>query len=360
VNAGSTITLTITINGEALAEGQQYFGRINLVPLTVKAHPVTLPVAFFTTQGDVTLSHSCAAAAIPVRGSTSCSVTATNGSASDANYDLSLKGPGPKRLQITNVSSPGVSNGNGFTASGTLNGAAAPPIISITPGGSPAGYLPLSLFGITPIGGMGDETLANFSTPAFSFGSETYTRLGVTSNGYLVVGGGGSGDLDFVPQTFPDPAAPNNVLAPFWTDLNPGAAGAVRIAVLTDGVNDWIVVDWDGVRTFESASHTQQFEVWIQTNVESVTYAYGTITGPTAPLNVGAENRDGSSGVNLGSVPVSGSDDTITAGAPTAGGSVTVTYTAVGVRRGTYSLPANLESDITPGVTTRVVTIQVT
>ena len=79
--------------------------------------------------------------------------------------------------------------------------------------------------------------------PAFKYGAETYTKLALTSNGYAVVGGGDSADLDFVPQTFPDAARPNNVLAPYWTDLNPGAGGSVSIGGLTDQVNTWIVLE---------------------------------------------------------------------------------------------------------------------
>ena len=62
----------------------------------------------------------------------------------------------------------------------------APQIVSITPGGSPVGYLPLSIFGIDPIPGVGDETLVNFSVPAFTYGSEVYTQIGMVSNGYAV------------------------------------------------------------------------------------------------------------------------------------------------------------------------------
>ena len=51
--------------------------------------------------------------------------------------------------------------------------------------------------------------------------------IGVTSDGYLVAGGGEAADVEFVPQTLPDPTRPNNVLAPFWTDLN-GEHGAQR------------------------------------------------------------------------------------------------------------------------------------
>ena len=76
---------------------------------------------------------------------------------------------------------------------------------------------------------MGDETIANFNVPAFTFGGASYDQIGVTSNGYAVVGGGTGADNSINNQSFPTPPVPNNVLAPFWTDLNPGAGGAVRV-----------------------------------------------------------------------------------------------------------------------------------
>lgn len=361
VKNDETVTLTITINGTSLPEGQ-YFGRITLKPKSSAVSSVTMPVAFFKTQGDVALTHTCSPTTIHVNNAASCQVTATNLAPVTTSYDLSLTGPAKSRLQVQNVSAPGVPSGNGFTASGSLSPSLGPPITGIAPTVGPAGeYLPLSLFGVTPIPGMGDETLVNFNTDPFTFGTEVYSRLGVTSDGYLVIGGGGSDDLDFIPQTFPDPNAPNNVLAPFWTDLNPGAGGAVRIAGLTDGTDDWLVIDWDGVPTF-GTPQLQSFEIWIQTTAEAITYSYGTVTGTGASdgLNVGAENRDGTSGVNLGSVPASGDELAVTAGSPVAGGSVTITYDALGKKPGTYVLLATLETDITPGETTAPVTVRVT
>ena len=81
----------------------------------------------------------------------------------------------------------------------------------------------------------------------------TYTRIGVVSNGYVVLGGGTAADINFINQNLPNPARPNNVLAPFWTDLNPSAGGAVRIGTLTDGTNTWLIVDWEAVKDFRDA-----------------------------------------------------------------------------------------------------------
>ncbi|MGZ8652603.1 MAG: S8 family serine peptidase, partial [Actinomycetota bacterium] len=218
VAAGGTLELDVTISGEDLADGQ-YFGSIMLDPIS-NATEVSIPVAFIKTQGDVTLSNTCTPTSIATGATTSCSVTAENFSVSPANVDLTVSSPDDPALAIQNVSAPGVAGGTGFSFSGSLAGSVAPTIDSIDPGGSPGGYLPLSLFGIGPLAGVGDETITNLGVPNFQFGSEAYGTVGMVSDGYAVIGGGDSTDVNFVPQTLPDPARPNDVVAPFWTDLN--------------------------------------------------------------------------------------------------------------------------------------------
>lgn len=353
--------LTIMINGEGLADGQ-YFGQITLDPKAAGYNRVVLPVAFFKTQGDVSLTHTCDDTSIPEGGATGCEVTATNLAPVAADIHLSVKGPANRNLEIDNVSAPGLPSDNGFTFDGILAAAVAPTVDSITPGGSPAGYLPLADFGVPPLGGFDDETIVNLGVPEFLFGGEAYTEIGLVSNGYAVVGGGDSSDVNFVPQSLPDPAVPNNVLAAFWTDLNPGAGGDLYAAELTDGVNVWVVLELAAVPDF-SLGLPYSFQIWIQEGAtESITYAYGTLSGSGDPigLTVGAENRDGSSGVQLGAAPVSGNDFSINTSPPAPGGGVVVTYDALGVQSGDYKLRGRLTSDITPGTTSVVVTIEVT
>jgi hypothetical protein len=185
------------------------------------------------------------------------------------------------------------------------------------------------------------------------------------SNGYLVLGGGAAADIVFTPQVFPNPARPNNVIAPFWSDLNPAAAGAIRIGTLTDGVSTWIVVDWAGVRNFSNPT-THSFEVWLKIGAapvsEEVTMAYGTAGAgdPASGVNWGAENRDGTSGKNLAVAPANGSDWKINTTPPQAGGVAQITYNASALYAGTFTSLASLTSSLTPGVTQVPVTLNVT
>jgi hypothetical protein len=202
--------------------------------------------------------------------------------------------------------------------------------ITVAPGASPAGgYLPLSLFGIDPIEGMFDDTFANFNVPAFVYAGQSWTNIAVMSNGYVVVGGAEAADSTFVNENLPSVSRPNNVLAPFWTDLDPGISGGIRIGVLTDGVNEWLVVDWENVprHTLNEADLREYytFQIWIGLNgTEDISYAYGAIGGDGDHGNsgfglttVGAENHTGTIGDTYyynvaGTLPTNGTQQRVT------------------------------------------------
>jgi subtilisin family serine protease len=373
------------------ADPGQYFGQITLTPK--KGTPVVIPVAFVKKQGAVTLTHTCDPTTIATRtGVSHCTATVANFASTEANVSLDVtnldKG---HHLDFTNVAAPAsaIKKHDGVTWTGTLSPAIPPSVDSITPA-SPAdtpdgGYLDLSLLGVAPIAGVGDDTITNFNVGTFYYGGEPYSRIGVVSNGYLVIGGGVSNDIVFRPQHFPDAARPNNVLAPLWTDLNPSAtgAGSIRIAGLSGGGFSWYVVDWAGVKNFGNAT-THSFEVWIQRpsagagtgpESEKITFSYGpnlTFPGdgsglgnagsgdPDSGVGWGAENRTGTSGVSLATAPADGSEYFVNTSPPTAGGTQSITYDLSSKNAGTYRSVAEMTSDVTAGITQVVQTVDVT
>ncbi len=356
---GRTRELTIRISASGVKDGW-YFGQITLDPVRRGATSAVLPVVFDRTQGKVTLSHACADTSLARFATTKCTVTATN--LAPVATAVSLGVSAPAHLDITSIAAPGVPSTSGLAWSGILAAAVAPTVDSMADAGgtSPAGgYLALSDFGVPAEAGFGDETIVNYDVPAFKFGSETYTRVGVDSNGYAVIGGGTAQDNECCNvQTFPDPTRPNNVLAPYWTDLDLSTGGAFRIASLTDGTDEWLILEWDGADAY-GTTQANTFQVWIQLgDTEGVWYTYGTLGGPSDALSIGAENRDGSSGVNLGGAPTA-ADYVITTSPPKPGGSVTITYRASSTRAGRYTVPASMTSDIVRGTTVRVVRLTV-
>lgn len=346
LRAGQSLTLSITID-TSKAEPGWHFGEIQLTPRN--GHPgAVIPVAVNSADAQLAVDHTCEPSQITTRGAAECSATITNNAPFDAPISATMTAD--RKVTISDVSAPATATRDGWVLETTLGGASAPTMDSITPGGSPAGFLPLASFGIAPIAGMGDESIANFNIPEFQFGSEAYSRIGVTSNGYLIVGGGAAGDVLYEPPAgMPNAAAPNNILAPLWTDLNPAAGGQVRVGSLSDGINDWIVVEWASVPAY-GTNQVNSFQAWIGVNsVEDNTFAYGNLQGAPADYNVfmGAENRDGSSAaeVPVASITAAANTDwTVNTSPPSPGESVTIEYTASARIAGTYPLRVDVSS----------------
>ena len=367
-----TTDIWITISAPTVANGQ-YFGRITLTA-TKGNNDITIPVAFNKKQGAVTLTHSCTPTTFPTSGSTHCTATVANFAPVTANVDVNITNPGGG-LTYANATPASAAIGKKADSihwNGSLTPSLPPQIVSITAATGPAGgYLPLSAFGITPIS-AGDDTISNFNVPTFYYGSEAYTRVGVVSNGYLVIGGGTSSDIQFAPQTFPNTARPNNTVALLWNDLNPaggGGAGSIRIASLTDGVTSWLVVDWAAVKNFSNAT-THTFETWIRLSgggagtgpvSEEITLTYSAAANTASPDpgsggNSGAENRDGTSGKNL-TTPANSTEWHVNTAPPAAGGTATIEYDASAKKAGTYTTVAGMTSNVTAGTTEVVQTL---
>ena len=374
VAKGQDQLIQITVKAPTIADGQ-YFGQITLDPNKDGYNSAVIPVAFFKQQGVVSLAQTCTPSTFVARGTgATCTVRAENLVGVDANVTIEVdpdNGLDYANVITTSGSPAATLAKNTIKWSGTLVATTPPDIsIAVAPGSTPAGYLPLSLFGIPALAGVGDETIFNLNVPAFRYGSETYTRIGIVSNGYVVIGGGTAADVDFLNQSLPNPGRPNNVIAPFWTDLNPSAGGAVRAGTLTDGVSTWIVIDYDAVKEFSTAAR-DSFQIWIGVAsnplAEDVTVAYGPIqgNGDGGLVTVGAENRAGNRGNNLyfngtGTKPVNGTELKISSSPPAGGGVVSFSYNASAKKAGSYATTANLTSDQTPGTTQDIEVLTVT
>jgi uncharacterized repeat protein (TIGR01451 family) len=355
VPAGGDATFEITIDARKVPLGET---RHAIVELRFQQRELHIPVMIVRGQPVVPLTKTCSSDSIPEGGTATCTITATNTSFDTAL--INVTDTVPKRLRVVPGSATGATqSGNIVSFIGSLGGV-QPPNVAIGPGPSPAGYVPLSLFNVDPIAGVMDETIVNFNVDPFTYAGETYSRIGVVSDGYVVVGGGTGADVQFVNQNLPNTARPNNVLAPFWTDLDPSKGGELRVAALTDGSDTWIVVDFAAVREF-SMARTTSFEIWIGINGdahpgEDISYAYGPISGngDGGLLTVGAENRFGNRGQNVyfngaGTLPVNGTELRVTTSPGGPGQTHTITFGVEGVRRGAWTNYAFMTSNLFQG-----------
>lgn len=358
VRPGKTAKVTVMITAPDLPDGQ-YFGQVNLKQVG-GGRDLHLPVAFFRKEGAVPIEQTCAPATIPKgTGEAVCTVGVRNDTLTDAEVTAvsTLNG----KLRLTGVTEATKVGSQTATAKATL-AARRPDRPGIAPGTGPAPYLPLDTFGIQPTP-IGDEQALNFTVPAFTYAGKTYTRIGVVSNGYTVAGGtSGSADISATPQPLPDPSAPNNVLAPYWTDLDGAGAPGVYTGTLSDGVNRWLVVEWR--LNVYGTTDVKVFQQWIGLNgAEDITYAYDPNRLPgSAPaiygLTVGAENDEGTAGGRITGAPTGDLRVVSTPGAP--GGSLNYTLKVKGVGSGTGTVTTGTSTPQVKGVTIEVdkITVQ--
>jgi hypothetical protein len=356
---GRSADLSISIRAEAAAtagleaEPKQFFGQVTLTPATAADGPqLHLPVAFVPKPGPVTASSTCTPASIPVGGTSLCSVTATNTSFEDATVDmtttltpnLAVAGASgamivdERRLEVRQAKLPGKVPGTPSLSAGEL-----------------FGYVPLDRFDIAaePIG---DEEIVNYELPdPVTYGGQSYDTVGVTSNGYVVVGGGDAADVKCCDLTqIPDPTRPNNVLAPYWTDLDGSAAPGVLAGVLetVDGTA-WLVVEWR--LNVYGTSSLRTFQLWMRIGTEEIGFAYPPDDrpgDPGKPLIVGAENVNGTGGDQLPPGLAPAGDLLVKTSPPVPGGSLTYSVTVRGTAAGAGTVLTRMDSPQVPGVTT--------
>jgi uncharacterized repeat protein (TIGR01451 family) len=350
---GGSTSFEITIDARNVPLGEVRHATIYMIYKNYQAH---LPVTIVRGQPSVTLEKTCNPGTLQLGAQTGCTITIENTGYENAAVVLTDRLPG--RLELVSGSVVGAQeDGNGVIFEGVLQGTALPTIeIVDATGGTPGGYLPLSGFGIDPIAGVGDETLINFTVDPYIYAGISYTSIGMVSNGYAVVGGGTVNDITYINQTLPDPTLPNNVLAPFWTDLNPAVGGELRAAYLTNGVDDWLVLDWEYVPNYDDGE-LNSFQMWIGVNgIQDISYTYGSVSdGNNGFLTVGAENDTGTSGdnwyVNGSGTPVGAGDELrVIATSGGVGETHIITFSATGVSVGAWQNCAQMTSDVFQGI----------
>lgn len=358
VPPGESRELTITIESDAPI-GEQQFGSISLVERG-GGESLHMPVAFIHTQGDVALTQGCDPEEIARSEVATCTVEAVNNSFDEQTVDLdtSLEAG----LRIVGVDGAVLVDDRRAQLHDVTLAGASPGVPSVDDGTTPAGgYLGLEAFGFAPIP-IGDEEIIQFNTPPFLYNGETFNTFGVDSNGYLVAGPTSSEDNEccVIPDG-PDPARPNNMLAPLWTDLEGTDAPGIRAGVLTDGVDSWIVVQWN-VEVF-GTEQAQVFQIWIGTSNDTnpgqdISWAYGpgSPTDPGLDFLVGAENVVGD-GDMVAVLPAG--PQVVTSTDPVPGDVATYTLDVTGTRHGEADVVTEMTASLVPGVTVVRSTINV-
>lgn len=140
-------------------------------------------------------------------------------------------------------------------------------------------------------GGTRDDGYKEVALPfTFNFYGIGHSVVKVSSNGYLTFGGDG---VDFGNDPIPDPNDPNDLIGPFWDDLNPGAAGTIHYFSGTDQ----FIVQYTGVPRFP-AGGSFTFQVILNAD-GTMLYQYLTMSGILNSSTIGIENVDGTVGLEV-------------------------------------------------------------
>ena len=355
VNPGQLAVVTITIESDATI-GAQQFGTVWLQ--ADSGSTLHLPVAFIHTQGSVNLVQDCTPTQLGLGNESVCEIQGQNNSFDEQVADLDTFTSTNADLQIVDADGATIVDAHHAQVHDVTLAGAQPGVPAVGPG-ELFGYLALSGFGVTPEA-IGDEEIINFGVPAFNFGGQLFDEVGVDSNGYLIVGGGSSEDNECCSlPTGPDPNRPNNVLAPFWTDLEGTDSPGIFAAVLedTDAGLAWLVIEYQ-VEVW-GTEDLRTFQVWLGLNgEEDITYAYAAAqTDPNGQdFLVGAENVLGQGDMEA-VLPTE--DLRVESTDPVPGDMVSYSVTVLGATTGTGTVTTEMEANKSPGVIVETTSILV-
>lgn len=165
------------------------------------------------------------------------------------------------------------------------------------PNGPPVEWIDISGIG-TPVPGLGDDNIVGPFNVGFPFHYYWYdvTSFHVGSNGYLRFSG--TGQLSSPFTTIPSPVAPNDIVCFYTADFDPGSGGNVYY---WSNNTDTLIVSFVGVPAWNTPTPTGSFDFQVVLSMvdTSITFNYGTLTGPFYNTNgmVGIENNAGDIGI---------------------------------------------------------------
>lgn len=162
------------------------------------------------------------------------------------------------------------------------------------PGGPAVNWIDISDIGI-PI----DLTDNSFAGPIpigfdFSYFDSSYSELYISSNGLISFG---SGTEAFANANMPDTTSPNNIIAAWWDDLDPGAGGSIKYYSSTGSAfvvsyENVPIKDHGGSLTFQVVLYNHGI---INLNYDAMNPGTDSLTSAT----IGIENNDGSDGLSI-------------------------------------------------------------
>lgn len=147
---------------------------------------------------------------------------------------------------------------------------------------------------------LGDNQVSNNINIGFSFDyyGETFTRFKISSNGFITLGTSNFNSGCCAGQNMPNAADPDNVIAGYWNDLNPGQAGTIETYEAGSGANEVRVINFINVPHFGAGdSNTFQIVLYESSNIIQI-YGRSLSSNGTAHTQ-GIEDSDGDTALTV-------------------------------------------------------------
>lgn len=139
---------------------------------------------------------------------------------------------------------------------------------------------------------LGDDAFTGVPVGfSFEYFGNSYTNINIHSNGFLSFG---ATSTPTVAQFFPNPLAPNNVLAVAWDDWNPNDGGTISYATEGSAPNRKFIVDFTDLPHFGSAGAlTMTTQVILYEGLNFIDYQVTRVEADAGNRTQGIENADG-------------------------------------------------------------------
>ena len=309
---GESATITVTATNYSSDEGWQ-FGTLVLDPKGKSGPELSMPMAVFASKASNPNLFTK-------------TVDVDSASAGDTlTYELNVtNGPVTGPITVTDTLPSGAafisgSESASVTAGSTLSpwtydaasnsiswtGELDPGGLEVAPNFTVTGYIPLAALGVAPTAFPTncDDGGTIFNVPSFTYNGQSYTQVIWSVNGTLEAGTDSGVASSFANQDFPDEEIPNNVLAPYWRDINGCDGGSWSVGVLNSGPFQWTVFEWTDIPHFGSTDAVS-FQVWLLNDGSPVGvlpqahFTYGRLDNVNDGT-VGAENASGTDGSTM-------------------------------------------------------------
>jgi hypothetical protein len=344
----STKTFNLTF---APTAGQVYSGNVVVTSSDTNHSTQNIAVTGTGIVPEIELSVSSLSATTAPESSINKTFDITNSGLAALNYSLSVNYTGGKEMKASGEDSFGYKWKDSDEAGGPVYS-----WVDITGVGTNMGFTGI------------DQTIANTALGFnFNFYGNTFSAVNVCSNGWISFT---STATTYTNVAIPNTAEPNNMIAPYWDDIDMSSSPSGAIYYYRDTANGRFIVSYVNVENYSSTT-MNTFQVLIYQSGKIV-FQYNTMNGSKTSCTVGIENADGSVGslvnyntsylknnfaIQFQATPEWLSLNT-TSGSVAGSGSETITATcdATGLELGTYTADITVASN-DPDEPTKVIPV---